>query len=141
MHSPRLLLLLCSALLLSGCAGSSRVAPGILHHPYATSRDGGLRYRLPAGWFDVTADPQSAGHALLLIRNDYRATIVVDESRQEELGPPELNHLIASALGFDDRRGATSIDVDEDPLQPSRVEALCMIYGDPPYCPEPSEPE
>ena len=81
MHSPRLFLLLCSSLLLSGCAGSSRVAPGILHHPYATSRDGGLRYRLPAGWFDVTADPQSAGHALLLIRNDYQATIVVDEVR------------------------------------------------------------
>jgi hypothetical protein len=31
------------------------------------------------GWFDATADSQSAGHAVLIIRNDYGATIAVDE--------------------------------------------------------------
>jgi hypothetical protein len=81
MRSVRLPFLLFAGLLLAACGGTSVVAPGILHPSYATARDGVLRYRLPAGWFDVTADPQSGGHALLLIRNDYRATIAVDEVR------------------------------------------------------------
>ncbi len=72
-------------LLLLGLAG------GCARAPYSTtstltsraflSRDGMLRYRLPAGWFDATADSQAVGHEVLLLRSDYAATIAVNEIR------------------------------------------------------------
>lgn len=65
------------ALLIFGC--STHLSSPPLSPSYSPSRDGGLHYRLPAGWFDATADSQSAGHAVLIIRNDYGATIAIDE--------------------------------------------------------------
>jgi hypothetical protein len=66
------------ALLLAGCT-TSRFSTSLLHPPYTTSPDGLLHYRLPLGWFDASSDSQATGHAVLLIRNDYGATIAVDE--------------------------------------------------------------
>ena len=45
------------------------------------SRDGRLQYVTPAGWFDATADSQATGHAVWIIRNDYGATLTIDEVR------------------------------------------------------------
>ncbi len=80
----RILVLL---VLLSGCAGGPVTT---LHAPYFPSRDGVLRYRLPAGWFDATNDSQSTGNAVWLLRNDYGATISVSEVSIDEQGKKEL---------------------------------------------------
>jgi hypothetical protein len=70
---------LCGVVLLAGCASAPRTSSPLFHPPYVASRDGGFEYRLPVGWFDASADSQATGHAALLIRNDYGATIAVDE--------------------------------------------------------------
>jgi hypothetical protein len=43
------------------------------------------------GWFDATADSQSASHAILIIRNDYGATIAVDEVRLDDAAREHLH--------------------------------------------------
>jgi hypothetical protein len=65
--------------LCAGCSSSPSVTTLTLHSPYFSSRDGNLQYRLPAGWFDATADSQAAGQVIWLLRNDYAATIAVSE--------------------------------------------------------------
>lgn len=70
---------------------------------YHRSRDGTLAYRLPGGWFDVTADSQATGRAIWLVRNDYGASITVEEvylmARAEgELGEEPLLHLAQLTL-------------------------------------------
>ncbi|MEW6510440.1 MAG: hypothetical protein AB1428_05715 [Bacteroidota bacterium] len=65
-------------LLGDGCAAPPPPTP-LLHPPYFLSRDGNLRYRLPAGWFDATADSQGNGHAVFLVRGDYAGTLTVRE--------------------------------------------------------------
>ncbi len=72
-------LLLTTVVLIAGCATAPPASNVVLNTPYASSRDGALRYRLPAGWFDATADTQGAGHVIWLLRNDYAATIAVNE--------------------------------------------------------------
>jgi hypothetical protein len=97
---------------LAGCAGSARVTQPPLDASYATARDGHLRYRCPAGWFDATFDPQAAGHALLLVRNDYHATIAVDEVHLDSVarqalrsrGLAPLAPLLASLNGWENGR-------------------------------------
>jgi hypothetical protein len=66
-------------LLFPGCAAGPPATAPILHPPYFLSRDGNVRYRLPAGWFDVTVDSQMAGRAIWLVRNDYAGTLTMHE--------------------------------------------------------------
>ena len=73
-------IILSAALLDWGCAGSSpSTAPPPLHPPYFVSRDGGVRYRLPAGWFDATGESQEADRAIFLVRGDYAGTLTMHE--------------------------------------------------------------
>lgn len=78
MHSPfcRVALAPLLAGFLLGCSTGSSPP---FHAPYFTARDGGFSYRIPAGWYDASADSQSAGHAVWLLRDDYGATIAVNE--------------------------------------------------------------
>ncbi len=92
---PFLLALLLSS---SGCGTVSPPASVVLHAPVFTSRDGILHYRLPAGWFDVTADSQATGKAVWLVRNDYAATLTVREMYVDSAAREELH-----------RQGLTSI--------------------------------
>lgn len=102
--------------LFSGCASTSRISPAVLNTPYCVSRDGGLQYRLPVGWFDASADSQAIGHAIWLMRADYGATIVVDEvsldhgAREEIAGEKllQLAQLLISLTAGD--RGAVLIE-------------------------------
>jgi hypothetical protein len=66
-------------MLLTGCSSSPTVVPVTLQPGYFVSRDGFLRYRVPSGWFDATADSQATGHTIWLLRNDYIVSITVDE--------------------------------------------------------------
>lgn len=75
---------------LAGCAPTRETAAPASPSAYIISRDGGFSYRVPSGWFDVSADSQAQGHAALLIRNDYRATIAVDEVRLDDAARSEL---------------------------------------------------
>lgn len=76
--SALLLALLLAALLWPGC-GAPPLSPSRLTASYAIARDGYLHYRVPVGWFDVTADSQAHGNAIWLLRSDYAATITVNE--------------------------------------------------------------
>ena len=84
--------LLCAPLLFhtQGCGPAREVSAPTLSASYVTSKDGGFSYRLPTGWFDASADSQARGHAALLIRNDYRATIAIDEVRLDDAAKLEL---------------------------------------------------
>ncbi len=83
------LALLITALLWPGC-GAPPPAPPRLSPSYNISRDGFLHYRIPIGWYDVTADSQSHGNAIWLLRNDYTATITVNEIRIDQSARSEL---------------------------------------------------
>jgi hypothetical protein len=84
--------LLWAALLLytQGCAPTREANGPTLSPSYRTSKDGGFSYRLPSGWFDASADSQARGHSALLIRNDYRATIAIDEVRLDDAARSEM---------------------------------------------------
>ena len=75
-------------LLLPGCGAPPA---SLLHAPYFPSRDGALRYRLPAGWFDATNDSQAVGNSIWLLREDYGATISVSEVHMDDDARRELN--------------------------------------------------
>ena len=65
-------------LLLVGCS-SPPVATRFSFLPGSfPSRNSSLQYRVPAGWFDATADSQAAGHLIWVLRNDYGASLTID---------------------------------------------------------------
>lgn len=63
----------------AGCSGSPEASRDTAQREVHRSRDGRLQYVTPAGWFDATADSQAAGHVVWIIRNDYGATLTIDE--------------------------------------------------------------
>jgi hypothetical protein len=64
-----------------GCSGSPQASRDSRVPEVHRSRDGRIQYVTPSGWFDATADSQAAGHAVWIIRNDYGATLTIDEVR------------------------------------------------------------
>jgi hypothetical protein len=64
-----------------GCSGTRETSRDDVVPAERRSRDGLLQYAPPHGWFDATADSQAAGHAVWIIRNDYVASITIDEVR------------------------------------------------------------
>jgi len=72
-------LLLIGVVGLAGCASTSRFAEIPLQSSYAVSRHGLLHYKVPVGWFDATSDSQSDAAEIWLVRDDYAATISVNE--------------------------------------------------------------
>ncbi len=84
------LLLAGIALSLTGCAPTREASAPAHPSPFILSRDGGFSYRIPSGWFDASADSQARGHTTLLIRNDYAATIAIDEVRLDDAARSEL---------------------------------------------------
>lgn len=61
------------------CGGCATPGPAAANPPasYFVSRDGAIRYRLPAGWFDVTPDTVSVDRAVFLVRDDYAGSLTV----------------------------------------------------------------
>ena len=96
----------CALLLAAGCAG----VPDVAREPATSvSRDGVLRYQLPDGWFDATADSQAAGHAVWLLSNDYTMSVTVDQIRLDpraraDIGTEDLlrlSELVMSLVAAD----------------------------------------
>jgi hypothetical protein len=83
--------------LLSGCGTTPPPAPP-LSASYSIARDGYLHYRLPVGWFDVTADSQAHGNTVWLLRSDYAATITVNEIHVDAVARKEIERQGLSAL-------------------------------------------
>lgn len=88
----------------TGCASTSYPTP-VFHTPYFASRDSVFQYRLPAGWFDATADSQASGHAVWLLRNDYTASIAVtevhlDPDAREDLRAGGIMHLATLSMAL-----------------------------------------
>jgi hypothetical protein len=69
---------LLAAAFIAGCAAPPSTATLPFSSDDHLARDGQLRYRVPAGWSDVTADSASAGHLVWLLRRDLHATLTVD---------------------------------------------------------------
>ncbi len=90
--SSRVLPSLLAAVILSlaGCAPTRQATGPAPSSAYVVARNGGFSYRVPRGWFDASADSQARGHAALLVRNDYRATIAVDEVHLDAAAHSEL---------------------------------------------------
>lgn len=63
--------------LLPACVPPPPAAAPAAPVPYAVSRDGTIRYRLPAGWFDAAADSVAADRAVWLVRDDYAGSLTV----------------------------------------------------------------
>ncbi len=76
-RSLRLLPLLLA--FLAGCGSPPPPPEAPLPASYRVSRDGVLHYEVPDGWFDATADTQSSGPVIWILRKDYGATITVNE--------------------------------------------------------------
>jgi hypothetical protein len=92
-------------LLTSGCGGGPPAATPLLHSPYLVSRDGNLRYRLPAGWFDATADSQASTRTVWLVRSDYAGTLTVrevhvDVAARKEITKQGLLHIARLTAGL-----------------------------------------
>jgi len=101
--SARLMCLVACALLVGGCGSEPASTRARFHGEDHLSRDGVLHYRLPVGWFDVTADSQATGRAIWLVRNDYGASITVEQvylmgRAERELGEEPLLHLAQLTL-------------------------------------------
>jgi hypothetical protein len=86
-----LALFLAIILLAAGC-GAPPPPPPSFSTTFSIARDGYLHYRLPAGWFDVTADSQAHGNAIWLLRSDYAATMTVNEIRIDTIARREIQH-------------------------------------------------
>ena len=63
--------------ILAGCAGPPSTVTPVINAPYLVSRDGNVRYRVPAGWFDASADSQETDRAIWLVRSDYAGTLTM----------------------------------------------------------------
>jgi hypothetical protein len=74
-------LFLCVLASWAGCSSSPESSRDEVSREVRRSRDGRLHYVTPAGWFDATADSQAASHIVWVIRNDYGATLTIDEVR------------------------------------------------------------
>jgi hypothetical protein len=83
--------LLASAILsLAGCGPARDATAPSPPFAYVVARDGGFSYRVPRGWFDASADSQARDHVALLVRNDYRASIAVDQVHLDDAARSEL---------------------------------------------------
>lgn len=85
-----------AALTVAGCTSvAPTAAPPLLHQPYFLARDGAVRYRLPAGWFDATAESQGTDRAVFLVRGDYTGTLTMREVHVDSAARRDL-----SAIGL-----------------------------------------
>lgn len=83
-----------AALLAAGCSSvSPTTAPSLLHQPYFLARDGAVRYRLPAGWFDATAESQGTDRAVFLVRGDYSGTLTLHQVHVDAAARRDLSQV------------------------------------------------
>ena len=80
----------CGMLLCLGCATPGPAAASVPSPSYSLSRDGVIRYRLPAGWFDVTPDTASADRAVFIVRDDYAGSLTVRQVHVRALDRADL---------------------------------------------------
>jgi len=66
-------------LLFNGCSSPLHVPSPALTSEYHSSRTGLLKYRIPAGWVDVTRSAQGSSRHVWILSHDYDASIEVNE--------------------------------------------------------------
>jgi len=84
------MLLSCAALLEAGCAARNGSAASSPAAPTFVSRDGSIRYRMPAGWFDAGEDSLSAECRLWLMRGDFAGSLTVRRLHMQAVDPGDL---------------------------------------------------
>jgi hypothetical protein len=102
--------------LLISCSSAPRLSS--FSAEYHTSRDGLLRYRIPAGWLNATSDSLSADAAVWLVQKDFSATlsvkeIVIDVETRRELQRSGLKRLAELTLAL--TSGENGVSVIEPP--------------------------
>lgn len=132
-HAARLLLLL--VLLPIACAAPPpprvTISDSILYPHYFPAAGGVLRFRIPAGWFDVTADSQRNGTIIWLVRSDYASAITVSEVHLDEQARQEVHRggllpLARAMAGLTGGEGAATMVEAPRPL--SLGGAACCSY-------------
>lgn len=76
---------------LPGCASPPYSTESLPTVPLVTSRDGRLRYAVPTGWFDATANAKAPRSAIWIVRNDYCASIAVNAMEVDAVTHGEIN--------------------------------------------------
>ena len=76
---------------LPGCAGPPYSTESLPTVPLVTSRDGRLRYAVPIGWFDATANAKAPRSAIWIVRNDYCASIAVNTMEVDAVTRGEID--------------------------------------------------
>jgi hypothetical protein len=76
--------LLLLSLLLAECAAPPAGSLRTVNDLSFRSRDGVFLYRIPDGWFDASADAESTGHAVWLIRDNLSVMLAVEEICMDE---------------------------------------------------------
>jgi hypothetical protein len=119
-----------------GCATPGPAAAKIPPLPYFLSRDGAIRYHLPAGWFDVSADTVPAGRAVFLVRDDYAGSLTVRQvfMRAVNRGDLEGEGLLqvarlTAALDTSGRPGILVREPERYPVNGKEAVSYDVVYG------------
>ena len=78
------------------CASTPRVFEAQFTQDYFLSKDGTLRFRLPAGWINATTDLPSGNTLIWLVRSDFASMLVVKEVTIDSVTRTDIN---TSGLG------------------------------------------
>lgn len=90
----RIMLCVSAAFFAAGCGTVlPTTGPPLLHQPYFLARDGAVRYRLPAGWFDATGESQGTDRAVFLVRGDYSGTLTMHEVHVDAAARRDLSQV------------------------------------------------
>lgn len=96
------------------CASAPHGSESRFSGEYLTSRNGQLRYKLPAGWLNVTNDSVSSNHTIWLVRNDFAATLsvremVIDAGTRREANRAGLSRIAELTLALVSGEGGVTV--------------------------------
>jgi endonuclease YncB( thermonuclease family) len=119
------------------CGGCATPGPAANPPPsYFVSRDGAIRYRLPAGWFDVTPDTLSADRAVFLVRDDYAGSLTVRQVHiravdKADLGGEGLLEVakLTAALETSSKPGMLAREPDRYPINGREAVSYDVEYN------------
>jgi len=103
------------SLVMVACASTPRVVEFRFSQESFLSRDGSLRFQLPAGWTNATADSPTADNLIWLVKNDDAASLTVrrvtiDETTRKEIHAAGLERLGELLLSLESsERGASVV--------------------------------
>lgn len=83
---------------LACCSGTSHTVDIEFGEEYTLSPRAGLGYKTPAGWFDASADSINEGGDVLIVRDDYAASLSIHELSLDHIARARLQQEGAAIL-------------------------------------------